>query len=531
MKRQYIFLLITLLCKISLFAQDSIQRFTVYNNRFFESLADKGIEEAFNIANVPVENYTASSFSYSFEDGALKQGGEPEAITSMGLKTTGIYKSENGTVFFGRFSIDKSYYSNLKWNLSYNNPHRGRMADPHYFAVSKGSKWSNQEYNVQGGALFPLSKRFKLLAKADYTLFNKYRTEYDPKPEITYNELILNAGLEYTLKPKNHFKFGGKFGYADVNNSITYINSNVAYPANYDIYIKWIAGYGTMTSPFKNNLEKDISEYGFYAGYSFTGNKVIWNTAIKYSNKAYRTYRNFDVNDKEDRSNYFADFNTDRIDVNASAIYFYSRNNLFKFNLAYRELEGENYWFTKAGKTYSASEQEFSLDVSFLKLKNQFTNWDVNTSLGVYTIEQIDALAQTTSRYTNMEAGLSIQKSILQGRTITILPFITMSGRFNMDSYFINGNKDYLENILETDYAGLTQKTFYEEVVYPDYALYSSNSLYTSLGTNVGFKLSEKLDGMIVAKGGIEHLITQTTYFNEAEANRYNLLLTFKVFY
>ncbi|MCR8668470.1 hypothetical protein NO995_12320 [Aestuariibaculum sp. M13] len=508
---------------------DSIQ--DPVRQNFAQDLVQELSKFPLNYQFATIKDYTASVLYFKTESGDLKDGRTSETINNFGLKTQGVYRNKNGVLFFGDISISKEFYKNLKWNLSYDLPENGVMSDPHYFGVSKGGNWSNQEYDINGGFILPVSSKIKLLLNTNYTLFNKYRIGLDPRPEITYNNLDVNLGLSYKLAEKHHIKASFAYGYTHVDNEIKFSNNDKNLPANYDIYVRWMSGYGSLSSPFKNSTQRRITEYQAHLGYTFqTENLTIMADAL-YKAADQLTYRNNGVVNKDDTSNYFASYKPESFSVNVLGLYKITPLKQIKFNVSGDFSSGDNFWYAKGGKTYSAQENALKAGLSYLNFSSEKIFWDMGLSTKIWSVEQRDALATTSSNYTNLDFQPYIMRSFAVSDNMALSPFFKSTLRLNLDELYIQGNTSDLENIQENDFAAYAQRDFYSEVIIPNHELYSVNQLNLSGGTFININSQKHYNVSLKLQAGYQIAFQQMHAFSSSDPSRFSGLASLTISY
>ena len=532
MKKQYFLLIFFLSLVLVGFSQqnkDSLKN--PVTQIFMQSVVEDLNNFPLNYQYYAVKDYTASSLYFKTEDGNYKDGRAPETINNFGLNTQGVYRNKKGVIFFGDISIEKIYYKNLKWNLSYQLPENGIMEDPHYFGVSKGGDWNNQHYNLNGGFIIPVNSKISLLVNAKYQLYNKYRVDLDPRAQITYNTLNLNVGLGYSINARHHLKASLLYGYTHVDNAITFSNNFQNSPVNYDIYVKWLSGYGSFSSPFKNSTQRRMKHYITTLGYSFTTEKLTVLADVKYEKNNQITYRNNNVQDVKDRGNYFATYEPYTIEFNSVFLYKKSELKHLKFNIRGYSKSGDNYLESKQGKSYSVSEKNVLFSLAYLKFKNNKDYWDMGISTEVNSANQFDALATTTSNYTNLEISNYLLRSFPISNTVAISPYLKSAVRFNLSNKFIQGNKQYLESIEENDFPGLAQRDFYSEVIIPNNELFTASELNLNTGASIQVKTNQVYNLSINIQGGLLLPLQEINNFASSNLNRFEGLLGLTITY
>jgi len=497
-------------------------------------------EENFQLLNLlpgnflyyPAEDFSRSALYSNYQAGKYKQGAAPETALNFGVNTRGKYTNEKGQVFFGNFNISKSYYQNLAWNLSHELPNRGLMADPHYFAVSKPAPWDNQKYNLSGGILSSLiSDKIHWFLKADYNLENKYRTDFDPRPRITVNELDLSAGFNFKINKAHNLKLSGAYHFSEVSNDITFANNNKNQPVNYDIYVRWIAGYGSITGAMQNSYKKNITGLKFHTGYAFNTPKTKILADLVYKKHKNITLRNNNVLDESDITNHFARHYPEQLNLLVQVNHFISDSKVIGVVMKSTLNRAKNFWQDKSGKTYSSNSEDISLNVNYISQKYNENDFELGARISLWKIKQRDALANTLSQYQNSEIGLVSKKNIIMGDNFQISPFLNLNVRIPLNSNLINGNATYLDNISENDFAGLTLKSFYQDVVYPDFEMWSTPAINFKFGSALRVFSSEKIQSFFNFEGGATKPLEKLENFDASSPYRWHGQVSLSVYY
>ncbi|PKD18410.1 hypothetical protein APR41_04465 [Salegentibacter salinarum] len=466
------------------------------------------------MACVPLKDYTASTLYYHFEEGALKQGGEPQGVQDFGLKTQGIYRTGMGITFFGDLLVKKTYYRDLAWNLSYMMPKKGMMPDPHYFGVSKPGNWSNQHYELNGGVVIPVNQGWNLALETNYNLFNKYRVNLDPRPKITYNKLTLGANLSYNITKNHRFNMGYAFEQAAIINNINFSNNNQNEAVNYDIYIKWIAGYGSLMNVFEEDIKRKNKAQNFSLGYTFqnSSHQLLVTANLKRGENI--TFKE-DVDDRVDNENsYFATFEPEAFQLDIMGLKYKGKGKLIKAEYTYHRNLGENFLTAKGGKTYSNSLDEHMLSYSHIQQDAQgSTKNEYGLKFQYWESSQQDALAVTRSDFKNGEIHFYGQKVVFETKKIKLRPQLRTSIIFNIEENLENGNSQYLENIDEYDYMGFSLRDYYNQVIMPDLQLVSSTRINLEAGAYLDFISRQNLQSILNLKIG---------YLSSLESDNYH---------
>ena len=520
--RQYIFLLILGGCILSSFAQDKTD--SLYNpiNQFFaERLFEAYQVNATNLIHIPLKDFTASSIFLNHNKGPFQEGRTPKTITEFGVRTSGLYRSKNNLLFFGNLSFKKSYYEDLKWNLSYQLPYRGLMPDPHYFGVSKGASWNNQNYDLNGGMLIPLISKLNILLEADYHVFNKYRTNLDPRAELTSNALNFKTGISYQIHHSNTLNLSFKYGYQHIDNAINYSNGEQNIPANYDIYVKWISGLGSISSPFKNTTQRRSTTYQARIGHFYKTDEIQIATDFNFGKTERITYRNNGVEDTADPSEYFATYTPKTFELRTTTLLNLSAQKKMMFHLSAMHTTAENVWQSKGGKTYAAASTSVKGSINMLHYNKVNNFWDYGGVFEWWQVDQNDALAATSMDYTYLEIGGYLQRSFELSAQTALAPYIKPNLQLNLNAAYAQGNAADLINLGENDFAGLTQKALYDEVILPNAEYYGINKAGITLGLQSKFNQAKEYQLNWDLQASLHTPLESTVYFTNE--NRFSL--------
>ncbi len=513
------------------FAQNDSQ-FQAVPYDFFRGLIRIARKNPGNYLYLPIKNYTSPSVYYQYTDGEFKQGGAPEISYNFGVNTTGIYRNKKDFLFFGKISVEKIYEKQVRWNLSYAQPEDGLMPDPNYLAVSKAGNWNNQQYLINGGVFIPVIKRLHFLLKTDYQLNKDYRTEYDPRPKITYNQLAFHSGLNYDLSQKSHLKIGATYGYTHITNDIDFSNRNKHTPVHYDIYIKWIAGYGSLINPYKEDIMRRFTRRGINIGYAYTGEKNLIFADYSYLNKKQVSYRSKAVIDYSNPSQYFSIYKPKIHTIHLTGIRRLPDRRLLKIEFETEHFKGNNFLESKKGKNFVAEMHQAGINLSYAEQSvGGYIPFDLGTSAQIKQVKQQDALSKTLSNIQNINVNFHALRSFNINKKWSVSPFFSTGLSYNIHSKFTNGQENYLAHIAEDDYAGLTLKNYYRQLIYPDNEWFSSNKIDESIGTIFRFVSSKKWQTFFRIQVGLKQPLEKLKYFEKNKPNQFNLRFSLSVYY
>ncbi|MGS2765061.1 DUF6850 family outer membrane beta-barrel protein [Sinomicrobium sp. M5D2P9] len=489
MKKQYLLLFYVCFPVLQGYTQsfpsDSLKK--AYHNIFFQEVYSVYTKTGSLLRYVPVKEYTASSLYYKNTTGNFRQGQAPNIRHDIGMNTNGFFRGKNVT-YYGEIDLYKTYIHDLSWNLSYQDLEDGMMADPHYFAVSRPGNWSNQTFHLTGGIIFPvLGEKVLASTEVNFDVYNKFRSNMDPRPEITYSELNFKSTIAYEIAKYHRINFGGSYGYFYVNNDITFNNSDINTPYYYSSFVRWITGYGTMIGAFRDDSKRRNRQWSTLFNYLFDNSATKVLAGLNYRKSITHTYKSNQSNPNKEED-VMATLNSETLSGQFTYLNYQNINKVYKIQWSALLNNGSNFLTSKGGKNYQSKKIKSSLGASMIEFKqNSDVNYDTGISLSYLMTDQKDALASTAIKNAFLQASYYLRKDYRLHRKLLLIPSVRIAYQQNIQHTFINGNTTYLESIREDDYAGLALKTYYEEVVYYDNMILSQNSLYGDLGIDLRF--------------------------------------------
>lgn len=511
--------------------QLTAQNFTPAGNIFFADVLEKAGVNPSNYLYLPVKNYTKTGIFYTVEGGDLSDTRIPSQMQDFGLETEGVFKNDNGVIYFGNLSIAKSYYKNLKWNLSYQLPEYGLMEDPHYFGVSRPGNWSNQDYDINGGVLFPIADRWHVLAEVNYHLFNKFRNDRDPRSEIKYNQLIFHAGLTYQVSDTDHLKIKGNYGAADITNEIDFNNIDNDIPKNYTKYVKWLIGYGTFSNPFENSTMRNYHQVGLSIGYARKTTDYDILLDIDYLRKKYDTYKENNQEIKHQEKDFFSEYTPKTYSLHALVLKKQTENSHLKLQFSGDYTTAENRLQNKGGKSYSSSLAEMNMVMGYLKTDQSKPITDIGLGLGYTRSEQQDAVEQSQLKFSYLQPNFYILKRFKLSPDLAFLPKLASQVNLSIQYENLYPDTSYLDNIDDRDFYGLTRKLFYEEVTLPNAELFAASNWQTSIDLGFNFKSFQNLDTYFNVAGSYQQSFEQLDHFETETPHRWMVSASLKVYY
>ncbi|WBL26800.1 DUF6850 family outer membrane beta-barrel protein [Zunongwangia sp. HGR-M22] len=530
MKRYRFLRICIVMCCVNL-GTLSAQEFTPAGNTFFSDILTAEKVNPFNYLYLPVKNYTETGLFYTAEGGDFKDARIPSQMQDFGLQTQGIFKNESGILFYGDLSITKSYYKNLKWNLSYQLPENGLMEDPHYFGVARPGNWSNQDYDINGGIVFPINNKWHALAEVNYHLFNKYRNDRDPRDQITFNELVFNAGLNYQITPSQYLSLKAIYGATDVSNKTNYTNSGNDSPKNYRQYIKWITGYGSFSNPFWTSTMRNYHQAGITLGYTLENEIYTINIDVGYLQKKQDTYKKNNVVNKHKEEEFFAEYEPKTYSLDALLLKKQTENSHLKLQFSGLHTKAGNTLTNKGGQSYSASVTKANLIFGYLKTKQEKSRTDLGLGLGFTNSKQKDVLEQSRLEFSFLQPKIYAMKRYKISPNLDFLPKISGQVNISLNHQFNYPNASYFDSIEDKDFFGLTQKLFYEEVTLPNSELFSASNWQTSIDLGFNFNSFKNLDTYFTIGGGYQESFNNLQYFDNITPNRWTVSASLKVYY
>ncbi|WBL21349.1 DUF6850 family outer membrane beta-barrel protein [Zunongwangia sp. HRR-M8] len=507
------------------------QEFTPAGNTFFSDILTAEKINPFNFLYLPVKNYTETGLFYTAEGGDFRDARIPSQMQNFGLQTNGIYKNESGILFYGDLSITKSYYKNLKWNLSYQLPENGFMEDPHYFGVARPGNWSNQDYDINGGIVFPIKDKWHALAEVNYHLFNKYRNDRDPRDKITFNELVFNAGLNYQITASQYVSLKGSYGATDISNKTNYTISSNDSPKNYRQYIKWITGYGSFSNAFWTSTMRNYHQAGITLGYTLENEIYTINIDVGYLQKKQDTYKNANVNNKHNEKDFFAEYKPKTYSLDALVLKKQTENSHLKLQFSGLHTKAGNTLTNQGGQSYSASITKVNLLFGYLETKQGKSVTDLGLGFGYRNSEQKDVLEQSRLNFSFVKPEFYAMKRIKINPNLDFLPKVSGQVNISLNHQFNYPNASYFNSIQDKDFFGLTQKLFYEEVTLPNSELFSASNWQSSIDLGLNLKSIQNLDTYFSIKGSYQESFNNLQYFNNTTPNRWTVSASLKVYY
>lgn len=466
-----------------------------------------------------IENFTNSGLSFQTEKGDLHLGQQPSAVTTISLNTNGYYKAKK-TAFFGDVTIKREYQADKKWNLSYVEvAPDGLMPDPHYYAVSKASNWNAQQYQVFGGLITPLiTSHLNGMIAARYHLGEKYRTSFDPRPKIITNELAFTAQLALNLTSQQQIAIGTTYGLAQVDNSISFSDSDSHIPMNYPKYLRWQLGYGTFELPTDVSTKRERPFNELTLHYHYTTPTTQWIAGVHCQWQKANTYQSNTEYEADERL--MATLNTTNYKVYIQRLKKLSEAQL-RYYAQYTETSRKNFLNLQQGKNYEAQLRDVQFSVHYYSEK--YTQLcETAVMLGYHQAYQTDVLAQTlTDRHFLTAQALHSRSYQLSG--VEIAPFVAFQCQLPTYSKLENQNIEYYKTLTNNDYAAKTIRLFYDEVVYPDNTLLCKTQYHFSFGTDFKQQLRNHLFAVLGVK------TTYSTTFKSDD--RYHLSLHLQLNY
>lgn len=482
---------------------------------FFNNLYDNYKQTPLFLPEISIDNFTISSLFYKRNEGNWHLGQQAKKQHSIGLRTYGIYQ-HNKTTFFGELGIKRIYDDAKKWNLSaFDVSPEGLMPIPHYYAVSKGSKWNSLLFDSRMGFIQPIIfQKWDFSLSASYNLSQKFRTEYDPRPTIIYNNLNLNLSTGFKFLQKHKISIGMGGGFYKTNTRITFSDTFTQTPYYYEKYYRWIFGYGT----FQNAAFPTAKDYNTFLeshiGYHYSDEKNKWFVTIQHKKNKIDTYNNnSDTNNPNE--NVIAQFKTTEVIGNLSFFRVINPTQKLYINLKGNRFSAENFLIKQNGKNYASTQNFYEIMVALLN-NTQKTIYDLGISLSLNEVYQKDALANTLTDRTFIKLSPYLSKEFVLNNG-SIIPKLMFSYQQKIHNKLENNNLDYHKTIEETDYAAKTIRLFYDEVVYRDFHYFNRNHYEINLGTDFKFPLQKNRDILV----GLSS--TYKTTLQKSNENRYFL--------
>lgn len=440
-------------------------------------------------------NFTFSKLYFNHNQGNLHLGQQSDEMTYFGLKTHGLFATKKIT-FFGYADVNRNYQNNKKWSLSSDEVQpNGLMIDPHYYAVSKGSKWNNQYYDLLGGLSLPLKEqKWDLALWVSYYLTEKYRSEYDPRPKITTNKLSFSAQTALNLAVNHKIALLGNYAYWHMDNSMSFSDNDSQTPFYFEKYQRWMAGYGSLQNPLSTSEKKKNNQYAMAVAYHYNSakNKIL--ATYKYQNSTTDIYKN--NNDGDDVANVVARLYATIHTGGVQYFNYVSNQRFLRLHLFASKQKKFNHIEMQNGKNYASNEQNILFESNFLRQKKH-TFEEVGAYIRYQYANQRDVIVKTQTEYTAWETGLYASKEYAFAHFV-VNPLVRIS-YLDMHHKLINENDLLNRNIDSSDYALKALQLFYQEVVYFDHNLLNKNQYRIHFGA----KFKKKMDNLKSVQWGI----------------------------
>lgn len=476
------------------------------------------------LSEIPLESFTKSSLFYNQNQGNFRLGQQSGQQNAFGIVSEGLYK-HNRFIFWGGMHLKRLYEKDKKWNLSYSDVlSEGIMPDPHYFAVSKGSAWNSQLYDFSAGVLLPVIDRYwDLTLSTDYNLKERFRTEYDPRPNIRHNHLTLHLSNGIRIANRHKIAIGGNYGYGSTLNEIKYSEQLLNSPATYEKYVRWQVGYGTPQNAQHKRTKRNHSRQGAWLGYHHQSENNYLYAYTAYEQEHNKTYQNSNeiVNESED---ILGKYTLTTLSGLLSYLYKFSNERTLHISAEASNTEGYNYLAAQQGKNYQSELQKAQLTTALLALKNGLIHYDAGVAVGYSFARQKDVLSATLTEHSQLYFAPYFRKEFALSE-MSVLPQLKLIYRQKIQNKLVNNNINYYKNLIDTDYASKHVRLFYDEVVYPDFRYFGTNSYEFHFGADLKKPLAEQRFVLI----GIS--TAYVTAFREQMGSRYYLSLNLALHY
>ena len=152
--------------------------------------------------------------------------------------------------------------------------------------------------------------------------------------------------------------------------------------------------------------------------------------------------------------------------------------------------------------------------------------WDYGGVFEWWQVDQNDALAATSMDYTYLEIGGYLQRSFELSAQTALAPYIKPNLQLNLNAAYAQGNAADLINLGENDFAGLTQKALYDEVILPNAEYYGINKAGITLGLQSKFNQAKDYQLNWDLQGGLYAPLESTLYFKNENRFSFTTSLT-----
>lgn len=287
-------LFLWLTATIKIYAQDTLSYQKKGYSTYFQELIKSNAKTPVNYYFIPIKNYTSATLTIKNTNNQIKQKQQPKSIFDIFLGAEGLYTTKK-SIFTGKMSYTKNFQYQLGWNSTQMLPQTEVEKSPFYYFSYKEGSWKNQFYKLQGTFTNQLiNKKLYASLAIDYNALQYYRIN-DPKPELTYLDLLSTISVHYLINKKH--LLGTSFSYGYMNNEVdidyTGSASDINIPFNVDLYNRFSLGYGLITSARYLRAEEALKkkEIGFH--YLYNGTKNKWSSTIKYKHHKNTFYDNY----------------------------------------------------------------------------------------------------------------------------------------------------------------------------------------------------------------------------------------------
>lgn len=469
-----IMLLLWVFFTLKVYAQDSLSYQKKGHSIYLQELIKSNAKTPVNHYFIPIKNYTSATLKIKNTHNQIKQKQQPKSTFDIFLGAEGLYATKK-SIFTGKMSYTKDFKHQLGWNNTQMLPQTEVEKSPFYYLSYQQGNWKNQFYNLQGTFTNQLIKQklYTTLA-VNYNTLQYYRTN-DPKPELTYLNVLGTVSAHYLINRKHLLGTSVNYGYMNNEVDIAYTGSasDINIPFNVDLYNRFSLGYGLITSAKYLQAEEVLKKKGIGLHYFYNGTKNKWSSTLKY-----KLYKNTFYN------NYTRRFPIGNYKVHSILTNIRWDNLIHKkyaqINTAYQR--GANFRTVTKGKNYEASSLLITAKYGFLKPQSEFSAF---ANYNYLSKKDYTALNQTS--FSVVTLGVNYGKD-----------FRTNKG----NKFWLLSKIGYQFKVKGTYSFENTSNRFVKEVALPDwyYATNSKTILNVKLAYQTHF-LGTKLNIGVYSKG------------------------------
>jgi len=482
MKKILLFLLLPI---TNLYAQDSLYYQKDGYTNYFETILDINNQNPTNYYSVEVKNFTSSNVLIGLGNHKINLKNQAGKSFDIRLSANGIYRL-NKSIFTGGISYKKQYPKEIGWNLSQMIETSELEKSPFYYYAYQAGKWNNQLYQLKGQFTTPLlADRLYMTLDVDYNTNQYYRTD-DPKPELTYLDLLSTFSLNYKLSAKHQVGFSLFWGYMNNEIDIEYTSVDLNVPHYANLYNRISLGYGLSSSAKLRKGKEDKDKLGGALHYSYKNNNSLVNLTLRFL-KSKNEFKEVATSTDYDIGNY-------KLSTYAFHASYYNKVNKKYALLKIRYRKGDNYRYASAGKNYEASSILANAELGFLKEKEGKVNYELALFSDFNYLKKKDFIVLNSIEYSNVKVGEKFTKTfhLNKNRKIWWKNELAYQFKVSEKSSFADATDKFVKDIAmpELRYNTSSQITFNNKIAYQsviknfkfNLGLFANTNMFVDLG-------------------------------------------------